>query len=92
VEVAGHVNQGPIQIGFKDQQGGPQCLWKSTIYYSSRYNHLGVKIIQLYKHKYSDRGLMESNLSWPNNSFMHNIHVSSFAYWYVLDIVFIIEL
>ncbi len=26
VEVVGHVNQGPIQIGFKDQQGGPQCL------------------------------------------------------------------
>ncbi len=35
VEVIGHVNQGPIQIGFRDQQGWPQCLWKMNIYYSS---------------------------------------------------------
>jgi hypothetical protein len=46
VEVLGHINEVPIPIGFGDQQGWAQCLWKSNIYYSSNYYNLRVKIME----------------------------------------------
>ncbi len=59
MEVVGHVNEGPTQIGFRDQQGWPQCLWKNNLYFSSRYYNY---ILEQHKLKYSWHCLLGSQI------------------------------